>query len=89
MRNRPPATSTNVAGIAGALAVGAGVARSIRAEAGRGPAPLGGLAVLGAGALLHAVSRTGGPLCRPGALLQPHAVWHVAAAAAVLLRHAR
>ncbi|HEX7134619.1 MAG TPA: hypothetical protein VF228_18745 [Iamia sp.] len=75
--------------LAGAVAVVAGVARSVRADGGRGVAPLGGLAILGAGALLHALGRTGAPLCRPDSPLQPHAVWHVAAAAAVLLRHGR
>lgn len=71
--------------LAGALAVAAGVARSVRIHDGAGPRA--GLAVLGAGALLHALGRTGEPLCRPDSRLQPHAVWHGAAALAVLLRH--
>lgn len=73
--------------LAGGVAVVAGLARSARQQAGGGLAPLGGLAVLGAGALLHALGRTGAPLCRSDSWLQPHAVWHAAAAAAVLLRH--
>lgn len=73
--------------VAGALAVVAGLARSVRTRAADGVAPLGGLALLGAGALLHALGRTGAPLCDPDSPAQPHAVWHVAAAAAVLLRH--
>ncbi|HEV7722017.1 MAG TPA: hypothetical protein VGO60_12055 [Iamia sp.] len=75
--------------VAGALAVAAGVARAIRRGAEDGPAPLAGSVVLGAGVVLHALGRTGGPLCEPDSRLQPHAAWHVAAAAAVLLRHAR
>ncbi|HMJ75096.1 MAG TPA: hypothetical protein VK507_03940 [Iamia sp.] len=75
--------------VAGALAVTAGVARAARRGVEDGPAPLVGSVVLGAGVLLHALGRTGGPLCAPDSPLQPHAAWHLAAAAAVLLRHAR
>ncbi len=32
------------------------------------------------GALIHALSRTGGPLCRPHSRLQGHALWHVLSA---------
>lgn len=71
--------------LAGALAVAAGVARSARVHDGAGPRA--GLGVLGAGALLHALGRSGEPLCRPDSWLQPHAAWHALAAAAVLLRH--
>lgn len=38
---------------------------------------------LAAGALLHATSRTGGPLCRPDSALQGHAGWHVLSALAL------
>ncbi|MCM0638837.1 hypothetical protein [Cellulomonas wangsupingiae] len=41
------------------------------------------LAVLGTGALVGALSRTGGPLCDASSVLQGHAVWHLAAAAAL------
>jgi hypothetical protein len=73
--------------VAGGLAVAAGVARTIRRPAEDGPAPLVGAVVLGAGAVLHALGRTGGSLCDPDSPLQPHAAWHLAAATAVLLRH--
>jgi hypothetical protein len=43
-------------------------------------APLMLLAVL---AVFGRLGATGGPLCDPGSLLQPHAVWHLGAAAAV------
>jgi hypothetical protein len=82
-----PALTEVVQPVAGAVAVVAGLARAARADGGRGLAPIGGLAVLGAGALLHALGRTGEPLCDPDTWVQPHAVWHVAAATAVLLRH--
>lgn len=35
------------------------------------------------GAALRLLGRTGGPLCEPTTLLQPHALWHVLAAIAV------
>lgn len=42
---------------------------------------LPGLGLLGAGLLVYAFSRTGGPLCSPDSLVQGHAVWHLLAAA--------
>ncbi|AYY13264.1 hypothetical protein EF847_11710 [Actinobacteria bacterium YIM 96077] len=39
--------------------------------------------ILGAGALIGTLSRTGGPWCEPDSLLQGHAIWHVLAAVAV------
>ncbi|NED94067.1 hypothetical protein G1H11_01955 [Phytoactinopolyspora alkaliphila] len=41
------------------------------------------LLVLGTGALIGTLSRSGGPLCHPDSLFQGHAVWHVMAASAV------
>jgi hypothetical protein len=37
----------------------------------------------GLGAIVHAGSRTGGPLCRPESRLQGHALWHVISALAL------
>ncbi|CAN5505666.1 hypothetical protein BH10ACT1_BH10ACT1_11600 [soil metagenome] len=42
--------------------------------------------VAGGGAMLHLLGRTGGPLCRPDSLLQPHSAWHVATASTVWFR---
>lgn len=42
-----------------------------------------GLGTLGVGAALYALSRTGGPLCRPDSLFQGHGLWHILAAAAL------
>ena len=39
------------------------------------------------GALLHGLGRSGGPLCRPDSLVQPHAAWHAITAASIALRH--
>ena len=39
--------------------------------------------LLGAVAVFGRLGTTGGPLCDPESLLQPHAVWHLGAAAAV------
>lgn len=36
-----------------------------------------GLAALGSGALVNALSRTGGPLCKSDSLFQGHALWHL------------
>lgn len=45
---------------------------------------LAGLVTGGAGAALYVLGRTGGPLCHPDSLVQPHAAWHVLAAAAIV-----
>lgn len=38
-----------------------------------------------AGLVVHRLSRTGGPWCRPGSVWQGHALWHVLAAAALVM----
>jgi hypothetical protein len=40
------------------------------------------IALLAAGLVLDYLGRTGGPLCRPGSVLQPHAGWHALSALA-------
>ena len=60
------------------------VARGVRSRRDGGtPRRIGTLAIFGAGAALHALGRTGGPLCRPHSLLQPHAAWHALSALAL------
>ncbi len=54
----------------------------LRARAG---AYLAAAAVLAGGALLNLTGRTDGPLCDAGSIVQLHAVWHVATAAALVL----
>ncbi len=49
----------------------------------RSAATLGPLLLLGAVAIFGRLGATGGPLCEPGSLLQPHAAWHLGAAVAV------
>lgn len=49
----------------------------------RSAVTLGPLFLLGAVAILGRLGATGGPLCEPGSLFQPHAVWHLGAAFAV------
>ncbi|MGH8945846.1 MAG: hypothetical protein ACRDVL_06845, partial [Acidimicrobiia bacterium] len=44
---------------------------------------LGPIVLLGMAAVVGRLGATGGPLCDPDSLLQPHALWHMAAAAAV------
>lgn len=43
----------------------------------------GPLALLGVAAVVGRLGATGGPLCQPTSFWQPHAFWHLAAAAAV------
>lgn len=71
------------------VAVAAVAALLLAWRAGRAPAVRGRVAVaaglLTAGGAVGALSRTGGPWCDPSSLLQGHAVWHVAAAAALVV----
>ncbi len=46
-------------------------------------ATIGPLLLLGAVALFGRLGATGGPLCNPDSMLQPHAVWHIGAAVSV------
>ncbi len=77
----PRTSAVAQAAIGGAAAV-VGAARAVRTG---GTSALG-LGVLGLGAAAHVLGRSGGPLCRPDAVLQPHAVWHVATAVSLVLR---
>ncbi len=49
----------------------------------RSSATIAPMLLLGAVAVLGRLGTTGGPLCDPQSILQPHAVWHLGAAAAV------
>lgn len=70
-------SATNVASVVGtALVAGAEARRRRRPRARTG-------AVLLTAAAVNAVSRTGGPCCRPRSLLQGHALWHVLNAVAL------
>ena len=77
-RPRWSAALQRAAGGALALAVGTRAVRTRRA-----PDTLGPVALLSAGALVHARSRTGCPWCRPHSRLQGHALWHLLSAAAL------
>lgn len=68
-----------VAGVAGGLLL----VRARREPAARVPAAVA-VALLAVGGLVGTLSRTGGPLCDPSSLLQGHAVWHLASAAALV-----
>ena len=43
------------------------------------------ITILGGGALIGTLARTGGPLCYPDSIWQGHGLWHMAAAAALAL----
>jgi hypothetical protein len=45
---------------------------------------VGPLVLLGSVAIIGRLGATGGPLCDPHSLLQPHGLWHLGAAIAVL-----
>lgn len=86
---RRPGSGTFVGGV-GALALG--MSELVLWRRGRRPAPrrqpkilLGVAAGAGlAGVTALAMSRSGGPWCRPDSLLQGHAVWHGCSALALL-----
>ena len=44
----------------------------------------GALSLLATSAIVGRLGATGGPLCDPNSLLQPHGLWHVASATAVV-----
>ena len=80
-----PRTSAAAQAVTAAVALGAEVHRHVADgdDAGRG---ILAATVFAAGLGLHVAGRTGRPLCRPDALLQAHAAWHVLSAAALWLR---
>lgn len=49
----------------------------------RSRATFGPLLLLGLFAVIGRLGATGGPLCDPNSLLQPHALWHIGSATAV------
>lgn len=79
-----PSTTDAAQAATGAVAIAAEAARIVRG--GHRVEPAVRLPLFAAGALLHAFGRTGGPLCRPDARLQPHAGWHLLSAAALWSR---
>ena len=60
------------------------VAVAVSLTAGRRPEIAAGLAVLGMGALVWWLGRSGGPLCEPDGALQLHGMWHILAATGLL-----
>ncbi|MCW4354283.1 hypothetical protein ONR57_13330 [Hoyosella sp. YIM 151337] len=65
-----------------AVAIGLSLWRSVKRPAARRTILIAAL-VLGAGALIGTLSRTGMPLCNPESWFQGHGVWHVLAAIAI------
>ena len=77
------AVPSSVAAVHSALA-GLVAISKVRTASRNGVAPAAWVALvaIAAGIALFAVARTGGPLCEPRSLAQPHAGWHVATAIA-------
>ncbi len=69
----------------GTLAVAVAVVELRRRRQRTGPAPVAdriAVAALAVGVAFFVLGRTGGPLCTPSSVVQPHAGWHVATAVA-------
>ena len=80
--------ATNLALAAALVAAGVAEALVARRSSVRGGARTGRVvmvAALGLGAAAYALGRTGGPLCHPDSLLQPHALWHLLTALAMVV----
>ena len=59
------------------------VAVVVRIRIDRTPHTWGALTLLAATAIVGRLGATGGPLCNPESLIQPHGLWHLGAAASV------
>lgn len=71
---------------AGAAAVAGEAMRLSRRRRASGFEDRAMLPVAAIGATAHVLGRTGGPLCAPDSIFQPHAFWHLTTAATVWLR---
>jgi hypothetical protein len=69
--------------LADPIAVAAAIVAVVSLLRGRDYAAVPPLLLLGAVAVFGRLGATGGPLCDPGSLFQPHGVWHLGAAVAV------
>ncbi len=73
-----------IPGVADLLAVLlVGVAIFVLLWRDRSPQSVAALAVLAVFAVIGRLGATGGPLCEPESLLQPHGLWHIGAAVVV------
>ena len=72
-----------VPGAADVLAVAATAAAGVLHLRRRSPGTVVAIVSLGAVAVFGRLGATGGPLCDPSSIFQPHGVWHVGAAAIV------
>jgi hypothetical protein len=80
---RPVTNVAMAAAVAAAVAAEAVLARRSDPRGGRRAGRAVMVATLAVGVTAYLVGRTGGPLCRPDSLLQPHALWHLLTAAAM------
>jgi hypothetical protein len=79
---RPMTDIAMVAAVTAAVLAEAAVARR-PGHRGRRAGRVVMVAVLAVGVTAYLLGRTGGPLCRPDSLLQPHALWHLLTAVAM------
>lgn len=81
----PPGTGiAMVTAVAAAGLAEAMVARRLGRRSGLRAGRVVVVAALAAGVSAYLLGRTGGPLCRPDSLLQPHALWHLLTATAMV-----
>ena len=78
----PTGRFTNHVVVVLGLAAVATEAVSVRGHRAAGPSAAAAVG-LALGVIINGLSRTGGPLCRPGSLVQGHAAWHMLSAASL------
>jgi hypothetical protein len=80
---RPVSTVLLVGAVTGAVVAEAVLVRRPRPGGGGRVGRVVLVAALAVGVTAYLLGRTGGPLCRPDSLLQPHALWHLLTAVAM------
>jgi hypothetical protein len=80
---RPVTDIAMLTAVTAAVLVEAVVARRSNPRGGGRAGRIVVVAALAVGVTAYLLGRTGGPLCRPDSLLQPHALWHLLTAVAM------
>jgi hypothetical protein len=80
---RPASTVLLVGAVTAAVVAEAVLVRRPRPDGGGRVGRVVLVAALAVGVTAYLLGRTGGPMCRPDSLLQPHALWHLLTAVAM------